>query len=87
MGFVVKATPLPFYSRPRYPVRIVQEAWWNPGPAWTAEENLSYTWIRSPDRPTRSQLLYRIRFAIHICKQDKYVIEPRRKSVSIFIVS
>jgi len=84
---VVKATPLLLYSRPKYPVPIVQEAWWNPGPAWTGEENLAHTEIRSPDRPTRSQLLYRIRYAIHIRKQDKYERELRRKSVSIFIVS
>jgi hypothetical protein len=86
MGLVVKATSPPLYFRPRYPLPIVQGAWWNPGPAWTSEKNLAYTGIRSPDCPTRSQLLYRIRYSIHIRKQDKYETKPRRKSASIFIV-
>jgi hypothetical protein len=43
-------------------VRIVQEAGWSPGPAWTGAENLAYTGIPSPDRPTRSLSLYRLRY-------------------------
>jgi hypothetical protein len=30
------------------------------GPVWTVAENLSPTGIRSPDRPTRSESLYRL---------------------------
>ena len=41
------------------PVPIVQEAGWAPGPAWTGAENLASTGIRSPDRPARSESLYR----------------------------
>jgi hypothetical protein len=46
------------------PVPIVQEAGWAPGPVWTCAKNLAPTGIyfvmlRSPDRPARSQSLYR----------------------------
>ena len=33
-----------------------------PGPVWTGVENLVPTGIRSPDRPARSQLLYRLSY-------------------------
>jgi len=39
-------------------IPIVQEAGWAPGPIWTGAENLTYTGIRSLDRPACSQLLY-----------------------------
>ena len=42
------------------PVSIVQEAGWAPGSVWTGAENLAPTGIRSPDRPARSQSLYRL---------------------------
>jgi hypothetical protein len=42
------------------PVPIAQETVWAPGPVWTSAENLVPTGIRSPDRPTRSQSLYRL---------------------------
>jgi hypothetical protein len=46
----------------RDPVPVVQEAGWAPGPVWTAAENLALTGIRSPDRPARSESLYRLRY-------------------------
>ena len=42
------------------PVLIVQE--FGSGPVWTGAENLAPTGIRSPDRPARSQSLYRLRY-------------------------
>ena len=60
MGWVVRATPRPFYPRKSYPVRNVQEAGWTPGPVWTGAENFTFTGIRSPDRPVRSEQLYRL---------------------------
>ena len=33
-----------------------------PGPVWTAAENLAPTGIRSPDRPARSESLYRLSY-------------------------
>ena len=44
------------------PVPIAQEAGWSQGPVWTGAENLTRTGIRSPDRPARSQSLYRLRY-------------------------
>jgi hypothetical protein len=35
---------------------------WAPGPVWTAAENLAPTRIRSPDRPARSESLYRLSY-------------------------
>ena len=46
----------------KYPVHIVQEAGWAPGPIWTGAENLDPTGIRSPDRPSRSESLYRLSY-------------------------
>jgi hypothetical protein len=43
------------------PVPIILEAGWAPQPVWTGAENLVPTGIRSPDRPARSQSLYRLR--------------------------
>ena len=56
------------WSRPRPgrfapgkdPVPVVQEAGWAPGTVWTGAENLAPTGIRSPDRPARSESLYRL---------------------------
>jgi hypothetical protein len=62
MGWVVNATPWPLHPRERVPIPIVQDAWWAPGPVWTAAENLVPTGIRSPDRPYRSESLYPVRY-------------------------
>ena len=43
-------------------VPIVQEAGWAPGPVWTGAENLAPTGFRSPDRPARSESLYRLSY-------------------------
>jgi len=40
-------------------VPILQETGSAPGSVWTGTENLARTWIRSPDRPARSEWLYR----------------------------
>ena len=42
------------------PVPIVYETGRAPGPVWTGAENLAPTGIRSPDRPARSESLYRL---------------------------
>jgi len=56
------------------PVPIVQEAGWVPGSVWTGAENLAPTGIRSPDRPARSQSLYRLSYPAHmyLCIFTKY---------------
>ena len=47
------------------PVPIAQEAEWAPGPVWTGAENLAPIGIRPPDRPARSQSLYRLSYQAH----------------------
>ena len=42
------------------PVPIVQEAGWAPGLVWTGVKNLAPTRMRSPDRPARCELMYRL---------------------------
>ena len=61
MGWVVNATPRPLYPG-KDPVPTVQEAGWAPGPVWTGAENLAPTGIRSPNRPARSESLYRLNY-------------------------
>ena len=61
-GEGVSVTPRPLFTPGKEPVPIVQEAGWAPGPVWTGAENLASTGIRSPDRPSRSQSLYRLRY-------------------------
>jgi hypothetical protein len=59
---VVNSTSRPLYPRERDPVPIVWEAGWALEPIWTPAENLTFTGIRSPDRPARSESLYRLRY-------------------------
>jgi hypothetical protein len=47
------------------PAPIVQEAGWASWPVWKCAKNLAPTGIRSPDRPARSQLLYRLSYRAH----------------------
>jgi hypothetical protein len=61
MGWVVNATPRTLYPG-KAPVHIVQEAGWVRMPVWTVAENLVPTGTRSPDRPARSQSLYRLSY-------------------------
>jgi hypothetical protein len=58
MGWVVKATPRPLYSRERDPIPIPQGPGWAPGSVLTGAENLAPSRIRSPDRsnPRRGEI-------------------------------
>ena len=58
MGWVVNA----HFTPGKNPVSIVKEARWAPGPVWMGAENLAHTGIRSPDRPARSESLYRLSY-------------------------
>jgi hypothetical protein len=42
-------------------------AGWAPRQEWTGAENLAPTGIRSPDRPARSESLYRLRYPGPLC--------------------
>jgi len=65
-GWGVSVTPRPLFTPGKDPVLIAQEAGWAPRPVWTGAENLAPTGIRSPDRPPRSQSLYRLRYPAHL---------------------
>jgi len=57
--------PRPDHFNPgKYPVPIVQEAGWVPGPVWMGAENLTSNGIRSPDRSSRSESLYRLSYTV-----------------------
>jgi len=58
MVWVINATPRLIYPRGKNPLPIE----WVPGPVWTGAENLAPTGIRFPDRPARSESLYRLRY-------------------------
>jgi hypothetical protein len=68
MGWGVSVTPRPLSTPGKYPVPIVQEAGWDPGPVKTGAENLAPTGIRFSDRPARGQSLYRLSHPTHIYK-------------------
>ena len=61
---MVSATPRPLYPLVRDPVPIVQEAGWAAGPVWTGAANLVSTGVPSPDRPARSESLYRLSYPV-----------------------
>jgi hypothetical protein len=61
-GRGVTVTPWPLFTPGKDLVPIVQEVGWAPGPVCIGAENLTPTGIRSPDRPTRSQSLYRLSY-------------------------
>jgi len=57
------ATPRPGrFASEKDPVPVAQEAGWAPGPVWTGAKNFAPTGIRSPDRPARSESLYRLSY-------------------------
>ena len=64
-GWGVSITPRPLFTRRKDPVPIVQEAGWTSGLVWTGAENLAPIKIRSPNRPARSQSLYRLCYSGH----------------------
>ena len=74
-GWGVSVTPRPFFTPGKNPVPIVQEAGWAPGPVWTGAENLAPTGIRSPDRPARSQSLYRLSYPAHFKLHNMWITQ------------
>jgi len=65
-GWGVSVTPRPLFTPEKDPVPILQKAEWDPGPVWKGAENLAPDGIRYPDRPARSQSLYRLRYPAHV---------------------
>jgi len=63
-GWVVSSTPRPHFTSGKDPVPILQEAGWAPGPVWTGEKSRPHQ-DSIPDRPARSQSLYRLSYPVH----------------------
>jgi len=63
-GWVVSSTPRPHFTPGKDPVPILQEAGWAPGPVWTGGKSRPHR-NSIPDRPARSQSLYRLNYTAH----------------------
>ena len=64
-GWVVSSTPRPHFTPGKDPVPILQEARWAPGPVWMCGKSRPHR-DSIPDRPARSQSLYRLSYRAHI---------------------
>ena len=61
---MVSSTPRPHFTPGKDPVPTLQEAGWVPGPVWTGGKSRPH-WDSIPDRPARSQSLYRLSYRAH----------------------
>ena len=61
---MVSNTPRPHCTPGKDPVLIVQEAGWVPGPVWMGGISRPHR-DSIPDRPARSQSLYRLSYPAH----------------------
>ena len=64
-GWVVSSTLRPHFTPGKDPVPIVQEAGWAPGSVLTGWKSRPHR-DSIPDRPARSELLYRLSYPAHI---------------------
>ena len=64
-GWVVSSTPRPHFTSGKDLVPILQKAEWAPGPIWTGGKSRPHR-DSIPDRPARSQSLYRLSYPAHI---------------------
>jgi len=60
-GWVVSSTPRPYFTSGEDPVPTLQEAGWAPGLVWAGGKCRSHR-DSIPDRPARSQSLYRLSY-------------------------
>ena len=63
-GWMASSTPRPHITPKKDPVPILHEAGWAPGPVWTGGKSRPH-WNSIPDRPARSQSLYRLSYLAH----------------------
>ena len=61
---MVSRAPRPHCTPGKDPVPILQEAGWAPGRVWTDGKSRPH-WDSIPDRPARSQSLYRLSYRAH----------------------
>jgi len=62
--WVVSSTPRPHFTSGKDPVPILQEAGWAPGPVWMGGKSRPHR-DSIPDRPARSQSVYRLSYPAH----------------------
>jgi hypothetical protein len=60
---VINTTPRSFYLWKRDGLPIVHDAGWAPESVWTGAQIIAPAEIRSPERPARSESLYRLSYA------------------------
>jgi len=65
MGWVVSSTPRPHFTPGKNPVPILQEDEWAPGPIRLGGKSRPHR-DSIPDRPARSQSLYRLSYPAHL---------------------
>ena len=63
-GLVFSSTPRPHFTPGKDTVPILQEAGWAPVPVWTGGKSRPHR-DSIPDRPARSQSLYRLSYRAH----------------------
>ena len=66
---MVSSTPRPHFTPGKDPVPILQEAGWAPGPVWTGGKYRPHQ-DSIPDRPARSQSLYRLSYPAHLTEMS-----------------
>ena len=64
-GWVVSSTPRPHFTPGKDPVPILQEVGWAPRPVWKGGKSRPHR-DSIPERPARSQSLYRLSYPAHI---------------------
>jgi len=69
---VVSSTPRPHLTSGKDPVPILQEAGWDPGQVWTGGKSRSHR-DSIPNRPARSQSLYRLSYPAYTIKYSKTI--------------
>ena len=83
-GWVVSSTPRPHFTPGKDTVPILQEAGWAPGPVWTGGKSRPHR-DSIPDRPPRSQSLYRLSYRAHINRLILHIKELSKVSVPLGI--
>ena len=80
MEWVVKATPQPLYLQERPRIHCIG-SWVGPRANLDGCGNLASTGIRSPDRPARSESLYRLSCPGDSIGENSGVLEKRLQAV------
>jgi len=85
-GWAVSSTPRPHFTPGKDPVPILQEAGWAPEPICTGGKS-HHHWDSIPDRPARSQSLYRVSYTAHqLTGENKFQIIIITIMITIWII-